>query len=173
LFIYNVWLIPGISYLSRAQEEEALQKLNLMYQDQSASSKTTSQEDLDTPLKSVADILFTERMKMKFNEWRDMIISRPIVDSHLSENIKLSPGQFQTVFFKMRPATLLNGFSSHQLTLIQQVVLNSLAAMEYSDEIDWLLIICEGKVLFSEIWFSHPAVTDHYIPTFWLLSFQK
>jgi poly(A)-specific ribonuclease len=88
LFIYNVWLIPGISYLSRAQEEEALQKLNLMYQDQSASSKTTSQEDLDTPLKSVADILFTERMKMKFNEWRDMIISRPIVDSHLSENIK-------------------------------------------------------------------------------------
>jgi poly(A)-specific ribonuclease len=148
LFIYNVWLIPGISYLSRAQEEEALQKLNLMYQDQSASSKTTSQEDLDTPLKSVADILFTERMKMKFNEWRDMIISRPIVDSHLSENIKLSPGQFQTVFFKMRPATLLNGFSSHQLKLIQQVVLNSLAAMEYSDEIDWLLIICEGKVLF-------------------------
>jgi poly(A)-specific ribonuclease len=148
LFIYNVWLIPGISYLSRAQEEEALQKLNLMYQDQSASSKTTSQEDLDTPLKSVADILFTERMKMKFNEWRDMIISRSIVDSHLSENIKLSPGQFQTVFFKMRPATLLNGFSSHQLTLIQQVVLNSLAAMEYSDEIDWLLIICEGKVLF-------------------------
>jgi poly(A)-specific ribonuclease len=148
LFIYNVWLIPGISYLSRAQEEKALQKLNLMYQDQSASSSTTSQEDLDTPLKSAADILFTERMKMKFNEWRDMIISRPIVDSHLSENIKFSPGQFQTVFFKMRPAIMLNGFSSHQLKLIQQVVLNSLAAMEYSDEIDWLLIICEGKILF-------------------------
>jgi poly(A)-specific ribonuclease len=105
-----------------------------MYQAQSASSSTTSQEDVDMPLKSAADIIFTERMKMKFNEWRDVIISKPIVDSHLSENIKFSSGQFHTVFFKMRPAIMLNGFSSHQLKLIQQVVLNTLTAMEYSDE---------------------------------------
>jgi poly(A)-specific ribonuclease len=113
-----------------------------MYQAQSASSSTTSQEDVDMPLKSAADILFTERMKIKFNEWRDVIISKPIVDSHLSENIKFSSGQFQTVFFKMRPAIMLNGFSSHQLKLIQQVVLNTLTAMEYSDEIACLFIIC-------------------------------
>ncbi|GJN02639.1 hypothetical protein PR202_ga20010 [Eleusine coracana subsp. coracana] len=121
-FDFNTCFREGISYLSRAQEEEAMQKLNLLYHDQSASSSSTSQESVDMLLKSAADILFTERMKMKFNEWRDMIISRPVVNSHLSENIEYSTGQFQTVFFKMRPAIILNGFSSHQLKLIQQVL---------------------------------------------------
>ncbi|TVU14110.1 hypothetical protein EJB05_37556, partial [Eragrostis curvula] len=121
-FDFNTCFREGISYLSRAQEEEALQKLNLLYHDQSASSSTPSQEDADMPLKSAADILFTERMKMKFNEWRDVIISKPIVHNHLSENINYNTGQFQTVFFKMRPAIMLNGFSSHQLKLIQQVL---------------------------------------------------
>ncbi|XP_066343043.1 poly(A)-specific ribonuclease PARN-like isoform X2 [Miscanthus floridulus] len=63
-----------------------------------------------------------ERMKMNFKEWRDVIVSKPMVDNHLSGNIKCCAGQFQTVFFKMRPAIMLNGFSSHQLKLIQQVL---------------------------------------------------
>ena len=121
LFIYNIWLISGISYLSRAQEEEALQKLNLLHQDQTSASSTTSEGDRDMPLERAADILFTERMKMNFKEWRDVIIRKPMVDNQLSGNIKCGAGQFQTVFFKMRPAIVLNGFSSHQLKLIQQV----------------------------------------------------
>jgi len=121
-FIYNIWLISGISYLSRAQEEEALQKLNLLHQDQTSASSTTSEGDRDMPLERAADILFTERMKMNFKEWRDVIVSKP--DSHLLGNSECVAGQFQTVFFKMRPAIMLNGFSSHQLQLIQQVLLS-------------------------------------------------
>jgi poly(A)-specific ribonuclease len=121
LFIYNIWLISGISYLSRAQEEEALQKFNMLHHGRTVTSSTNSEEDGDMPLKSASDILFTERMKMNFKEWRDAIASKPMVDNHLSGNIKCGSGQFQTVFFKMRPAIILNGFSSHQLKLIQQV----------------------------------------------------
>lgn len=124
LFIYDIWLISGISYLSRAQEEEAIQKLNLLHQDQTSASSTTSEEDGDMPLKSVADILFTERMKNNFKEWRDLLVSKS--DGHFSEYTKCATGQFQTVFFKMRPAIMLNGFSSHQLKLIQQVLLYTL-----------------------------------------------
>ncbi|KAL6845839.1 hypothetical protein ACP4OV_024414 [Aristida adscensionis] len=121
-FDFNTCFREGISYLSRAQEEEALQKLNSLCHDRISTSSTTFDEDQDMPLKSAADILFTERMKIKFNEWRDAIISKPRVDSHLLGNINCSQGQFQTVFFKMRPAVMLNGFSSHQLKLIQQVL---------------------------------------------------
>ena len=59
---------------------------------------------------------------MNFKEWRDVIVSKP--DSHLLGNSECVAGQFQTVFFKMRPAIMLNGFSSHQLQLIQQVLLS-------------------------------------------------
>ncbi|GJN27330.1 hypothetical protein PR202_gb15345 [Eleusine coracana subsp. coracana] len=96
-FDFNTCFREGISYLSRTQEEEAMQKLNFLYHDQSASSSSTSQENVDMPLKSAADILFTERMKMKFNEWRDMIISKPVVDSHLSENIEYSTGSIEHI----------------------------------------------------------------------------
>ncbi|CAL5068338.1 unnamed protein product [Urochloa decumbens] len=113
----------------RAQEEEALQKINLLHQDGTSASSTTSEGDGDMPLKRAADILFTERMKNNFKEWRDVIISKP--DSHLSKNIKCTAGQFQTVFFKMRPAIMLNGFSSHQLQLIQQVLRKNFRDLVY------------------------------------------
>jgi poly(A)-specific ribonuclease len=148
LFIYNIWLIPGISYLSRAQEEEALQKLNLLRQDRTSSSSATSEGDGDMPLKRMADILFTERMKMNFKEWHDVIVSQP--DSHLSGNIKCTAGQFQTVFFKMRPAVILNGFSSHQLQLIQQVLLTLELSNSWADTVFVLeLYIFVSKVLNS------------------------
>ncbi|CAO2042612.1 unnamed protein product [Urochloa humidicola] len=119
-FDFNTCFREGISYLSRAQEEEALQKINLLHQEGTFASSTTSEGDGDMALKRAADILFTERMKINFKEWRDVIVSKP--DIHLSGNIKCTAGQFQTVFFKMRPAIMLNGFSSHQLQLIQQVL---------------------------------------------------
>ncbi|CAN6248983.1 unnamed protein product [Urochloa humidicola] len=119
-FDFNTCFREGISYLSRAQEEEALQKINLLHQEGTFASSTTSEGDGDMALKRAADILFTERMKINFKEWRDVIVSKPNI--HLSGNIKCTAGQFQTVFFKMRPAIMLNGFSSHQLQLIQQVL---------------------------------------------------
>ncbi|CAL5026989.1 unnamed protein product [Urochloa decumbens] len=119
-FDFNTCFREGISYLSRAQEEEVLQKINLLHQDGTSASSTTPEGDGDMPLKRAADILFTERMKINFKEWRDAIVSKP--DDHLSGNIRCTAGQFQTVFFKMRPAIMLNGFSSHQLQLIQQVL---------------------------------------------------
>ncbi|XP_010240011.1 poly(A)-specific ribonuclease PARN isoform X2 [Brachypodium distachyon] len=117
-FDFNTCFHEGISYLSRAQEEEALQKLNVLYHDGIASPNTSEEEDV--PLRSTADLLFTERMKIKFKEWRDVIISNPRMDNHWLECNKFSTHQFQTVFFKMHPAILLNGFTSHQLKLIQQ-----------------------------------------------------
>ncbi|CAN6239777.1 unnamed protein product [Urochloa humidicola] len=94
-----------------------------------SASSTTSEGDGDMILKRAADILFTERMKINFKEWRDVIVSKP--DNHLSGNIKCTAGQFQTVFFKMRPAIMLNGFSSRQLQLIQQVLRKNFRDLVY------------------------------------------
>lgn len=60
-------------------------------------------------------------MKNRFTEWREGILRSPSEDSS-EESLKFSTVQFQTVFFKMRPAIMLNGFSSHQLKLIQLVI---------------------------------------------------
>jgi poly(A)-specific ribonuclease len=122
LSIYNISLISGISYLSRAQEEEALQKLNVLHHDAISASLDTSEQGEDVPLKSTADLLFTERMKIRFSEWRDAIRSSSRVDNNLLGSNKFGTDQFQTVFFKMRPAIMLNGFTSHQIKLIQQVL---------------------------------------------------
>nr|CAE05998.4 OSJNBa0016O02.8 [Oryza sativa Japonica Group] len=103
------------------QEEEALQKLYTLHNNETSAYPNTSEEEEDAPLKSAADVLFTERMKIKFNEWRNSIVSNQRVDDHRSENFKFAD-QFQTVFFKMRPAIMLNGFTSHQLKLIRQIL---------------------------------------------------
>uniref|UniRef100_A0A0E0PAB0 indole-3-glycerol-phosphate synthase n=3 Tax=Oryza TaxID=4527 RepID=A0A0E0PAB0_ORYRU len=111
-----------ISPVSAAtQEEEALQKLYTLHNNETSAYPNTSEEEEDAPLKSAADVLFTERMKIKFNEWRNSIVSNQRVDDHRSENFKFAD-QFQTVFFKMRPAIMLNGFTSHQLKLIRQIL---------------------------------------------------
>lgn len=120
-FDFNTCFHEGISYLSRAQEEEALQKLNVLHHD-AISVPNTSEEGEDVPLKSTADLLFTERMKIRFSEWRDAISSNSRVDNNLLGSSKFSTDQFQTVFFKTRPAVMLKGFTSHQLKLIQQVL---------------------------------------------------
>lgn len=82
-------------------------------------------------LKSTADLLFTERMKIRFNEWRDAISTNPRVDNHKLGSNKFSTDQFQTVFFKMRPAIMLDGFTSHQLKLIQQVLRKNFRDLMY------------------------------------------
>ncbi|CAN6448383.1 unnamed protein product [Victoria cruziana] len=81
-------------------------------------------------LTRTADLLFTERMKLRFREWRDSLL-----DSQLSHQFEENYGgcstQLQTIFYKMRPSLLLNGFSSHQLSLIQQVVRSNFKDLIY------------------------------------------
>ncbi|XP_037478133.1 poly(A)-specific ribonuclease PARN-like isoform X2 [Triticum dicoccoides] len=114
-----------------AQEEEALQKLNVLHHDGLSAFPNTSKQEEDVQLKSTADLLFSERMKIRFNEWRDAISTNPRVDNHKLGSNKFTTNQFQTVFFKMRPAIMLDGFTSHQLKLIQQVLRKNFRDLMY------------------------------------------
>ncbi|XP_058218981.1 poly(A)-specific ribonuclease PARN isoform X2 [Rhododendron vialii] len=115
-FDFNLCIQEGISYLSRGQEDDALRNLHSMYEDE---LRCNSREARDTPVVRIADVLFTERMKNRICEWRDGLLLNRNHRSETQEVSNDSPQQFQTIFFKMRPALLLNGFTSHQLRLIQ------------------------------------------------------
>lgn len=116
-------IISGVSYLSREQEGEALKKANLVFRDESFVS---SKDDKDMPVDNIVDVLFTERMKNRLGEWRGELLSGRKGESQSYRAGKESEQQLRTVFFKMHPAVSLNGFSAHQLRLIQLVKLFSL-----------------------------------------------
>ncbi|XP_057529445.1 poly(A)-specific ribonuclease PARN isoform X1 [Amaranthus tricolor] len=116
-FDFNVCIREGVSYLSRSQEDEALSRLNSIYNGKWQSTG----EIKDVPLGNVADILFSERMKNHLSEWHDMLLlNRKAVLPTLPSAIE-SKQQFETIFLRMRPALRLNGFTSHQLKLIELV----------------------------------------------------
>lgn len=117
----NSWIIVGISYLSKRQEAEALRRLNLAYEDELSASWSNLKEVRDIPLVNMADILFTERMKNRFREWCDGLVL-PHNGGLQFEGCTSDSKQFETTFFKTRPALSLNGFNSHQLRLIQLVI---------------------------------------------------
>ncbi|OVA01058.1 Ribonuclease CAF1 [Macleaya cordata] len=118
-FDFNACIHEGISYLSREQEAEALGRLNLAYEDELSNSAGHLKESRDSSSVRSADILFTWRMKNRFSEWRDSLLRNG--GCQFEENSKDLTPQFQTVFYKMRPALKLNGFTSHQLRLIRLV----------------------------------------------------
>lgn len=71
----------------------------------------------------MADILFVERMQIKISEWHDNLLqTRNGGSRRIPEDSNDSVDQFQTIFFKMRPAIKLNGFTSRQLRLIKSVM---------------------------------------------------
>ncbi|KAK4752641.1 hypothetical protein SAY87_021439 [Trapa incisa] len=110
-FDFNLCLREGISYLSREQENELLQQLPRDCADSGG-----------FPLVNIPDLFFTERMKIKFKEWCDYLL---LGGSSISETHGISGGanqQFQTSFYKTRPALSLAGFTAHQLRLIQMVI---------------------------------------------------
>lgn len=76
----------------------------------------------DIPINCMADVLFAERIKNRFSEWRDGLLQDRHGGSQLQWNSNDSKQQFQTVFFKMRPTLNLTGFTSHQFRLIQLVM---------------------------------------------------
>lgn len=114
--------MSGISYLSREQEREAIRSLNSTYN--SEWSDICKLKDVrDTPFVSFADILFTARMKNKFSEWRGGLLQEQNQADQIKGTSKDSKQQFEVIFFKTHPALKLNGFTSHQLKLIQLVML--------------------------------------------------
>ncbi|CAI0378774.1 unnamed protein product [Linum tenue] len=120
-FDFNTCIREGISYLSRGEEDEALRRLTLHCKRLSDLSKE-SEDGEGTTLLNITDVLFSKRMKDKLSEWRSGLLhSTRNATSQCHDMSKGSKQQFQTVFFKMRPAVSLNGFTSHQLNLIRMV----------------------------------------------------
>ncbi|KAH0708705.1 hypothetical protein KY284_010132 [Solanum tuberosum] len=75
-FDFNLCICEGISYLSRSQEDEALERISLIYMDESSDSLFGLREDADFPLVRMIDILFAERMKNTIREWRDSLLRK-------------------------------------------------------------------------------------------------
>lgn len=122
-FDFNLCVKEGISYLSRAQEDEARSQLHSPHEDDLSESPYTTK---DVPLVRVADILFVERMRNKISEWHDELL-------HIRNggSSRVASDQFETIFFRMRPAIKLNGFTSRQLRLIKSVVEKSFKDLVY------------------------------------------
>ncbi|KAK8313234.1 hypothetical protein V6Z12_D01G095500 [Gossypium hirsutum] len=120
-FDFNACIHEGISYLSRGQEDEARKRLISPKGDQLTHLSHNLRETMDLPLVRVADVLFTERMKKRLGEWRDDLLQNRVGGPQEEKVPDDLNQQFRTVFFKMRPALSLDGFTSHQLSLIRMV----------------------------------------------------
>ncbi|XP_074303444.1 poly(A)-specific ribonuclease PARN [Silene latifolia] len=115
-FDFNACIREGVSYLSRGQEDAALNRLNSVYE-----NWYHAEEVRDVPLVNMADILFSERMKIRLSEWHSSLLGNKSTTLKLQGNIAGSKQQIETVFFGLRPAIRLSGFTSHQLKLIELV----------------------------------------------------
>lgn len=102
--------------MSREQEDEAVKLLEMTNHKRSMGLK-------DEPVR-ISDILFTRRMKDKFHAWRETLLPTKLKDTSSADcSQKESNQQFETIFYKMRPALSLTGFTFHQMILIQSVIL--------------------------------------------------
>ncbi|KAM0995617.1 hypothetical protein ACFX13_005773 [Malus domestica] len=131
-FDFNVCIHEGISYLSRGQESEALRRLSLTYDDELLTRCSNLKEPVHMPVVKIADTLFAERMKNTFTEWRDGLLNlRSSNGGFQFQQNSNDSQQLQTIFFKMRPALSLKGFTSHQLRLIQMVMRKHFQDLSY------------------------------------------
>ncbi|GJX11605.1 poly(A)-specific ribonuclease PARN isoform X2 [Tanacetum coccineum] len=131
-FDFNVCIKEGISYISRVHEDEARLQLHSTHEDALTESQCTAKEIKDVSLVRMADILFVERMRNKISTWHDDLLKIGNGGSgRTSEDSTDSLNQFQTIFFKMRPAIKLNGYTSRQLRLIKSVVEKSFKDLAY------------------------------------------
>ncbi|XP_030471247.1 poly(A)-specific ribonuclease PARN isoform X1 [Syzygium oleosum] len=125
-FDFNMCIREGISYLSREQENELLRHL-----EESSCSRLKHKEFRDVPLISMADVLFSERIKNRMKKWRDELLHDRNCEIQFSESSNDSKQQIQTIFYRARPALALSGFTAHQLRLIQQVTRNHFEDIVY------------------------------------------
>nr|XP_043621026.1 poly(A)-specific ribonuclease PARN isoform X2 [Erigeron canadensis] len=131
-FDFNLCVKEGISYLSRALEDKARLQLHSVHEDELSESSCTVKDIKDLPLVRMTDILFVERMKTKISEWHDdLLLTRNGRPGRTPEDSSDSIAHFQTIFFRMRPAIKLNGFTSRQLRLIKSVVEKSFKDLAY------------------------------------------
>ncbi|MFS7888562.1 putative poly(A)-specific ribonuclease [Helianthus anomalus] len=131
-FDFNTCVKEGISYLSRAQEADVRLQLHSSHEYEPLESQVTSKDIKDVPLVRMADILFVERMRNKISEWHDDLLQiRNGGSKRTPEDSNDSFNQFQTIFFKTRPAIKLDAFTSRQLRLIKSVVEKSFNDLAY------------------------------------------
>ncbi|KAJ9562637.1 hypothetical protein OSB04_007797 [Centaurea solstitialis] len=131
-FDFNLCVKEGISYLSRALEDEARSRLHSAHEDELLVSPSTTKEIKEVPLVRMADILFVERIRNEIGEWHDDLLQiRNGRSGRIPEGSNDSTNQFQTIFFRMRPAIKLNGFTSRQLRLIKSVIEKSFKDLAY------------------------------------------
>ena len=108
--------------MSRGQEEEARRLFTSLYDDVFLDSHPSSKDIKDKPISRVADVLFTERMKSKISDWKNGLLQVRNGDHECQGSRKESFQQFENIFYMMRPAVKLHGFTSRQLRLIQLVM---------------------------------------------------
>lgn len=127
-FDFNTCIYEGISYLSKQQEAEVRHQLGLadVTESKSSLSGRSSKNIKEIPLTSTADVIFSERMKIKFGQWRDSILRHQnrgkhgAVDDSGDCNIQISESEIS--FCKTRPSLLLSGISANQVKLVQQAL---------------------------------------------------
>lgn len=119
-----------------------MRTLHIVYDDELLELRRNSREARDTPVVRIADFLFTERMKNRISEWRDGLLLNRNGGFETQESSNDTTQQLQTIFFKMRPALLLNGFTSHQLRLIQLVMIHNFSFFFHICYLDLLCTTC-------------------------------
>ena len=107
--------------MSRAHEDAARKRLNFAYGDEMLDASSNVTNVMDKKRVGIPDVLFKERMKNRLHEWRDRLLSERNMEFQGQEGSNDHKRQFQTIFFKMRPALTLSDFTSHQIKLIQLV----------------------------------------------------
>lgn len=130
-FDFNTCINEGISYLSRGQEEEARRMFTSLYDNEFLEPHSNHKYMKDKGIIRMADVLFTERMKSKIREWKNGLLHVRNGDHESQGSTKESVKQFETIFYMMRPAVKLHGFTSRQLRLIQLVTKNHFKDLAY------------------------------------------
>ncbi|CAA0810722.1 Poly(A)-specific ribonuclease PARN [Striga hermonthica] len=128
-FDFNSCIYKGVSYLSRSQEEEALRQLDSVYKDEL--HEPSSNVSHDTKFVRMADTLFSERMKNVISEWRSELLGETNRGSIFKGNSDDKNQKFQSTFFKMRPALVVNGMTYRQLRLIKMVTEKHFSDLTY------------------------------------------
>lgn len=141
-FDFNTCIYEGISYLSKQQEAEVRLQLGLtnVTESQSSNSGRSSKDMKEIPLTSTADVIFSERMKVKFGQWRDSILrhqnrgQHATVDGSGDCNIQICESEM--TFCKTRPSLLLGGITANQVKLVQQVLRRHFKDLVYVETVD-------------------------------------
>lgn len=109
--------------MSRREEEEASKRLKMLHGEDGIDSSGETEE---LKLVRLADVLFAARMEKLLNEWRSGLLHGGTASSEFPRISNGSNQSMETVFHHMRPALSLKGFTSHQLRVLNSVMLSVL-----------------------------------------------